>query len=181
MRRRRSALMLAACLMMLAGCWADDATRVVAGSFDDIARQVAQKSGGTSDDAARWLRTLGSTEDDAARLGQGILQTAGQPAGERRVGAWIDDAITSLAPEDQARVRSVALGATCDALDSAAQGQAPDLGSLVLNGLGGLSPSVDQQLLRTQLDDMFSELQAGGEAAFAARVEILFACMLLDS
>ena len=174
------AVMLAS---IIGGCGtADDIVRVGGQSLDDVARLIAQQSRGTSDDAATWLRTLSSTEDDAIRLGQRALATSPTVAtAESRVGSWIDNVVVSLSPEDQARVRGVALATTCDALDALAQGGAPDFASLVLNGVGSLSPAVDQQILRDQLNDMFSDLKPGGEATFAARSEILIACMVLDS
>lgn len=174
-----TAVMLAS---VIAGCGAtDDIVRVGGQSLDDVAWLISQRSGGTSDDAANWLRTLTSAEDDAIRLGQQALATSPSVAtAESRVGSWIDNVVPSLAPEEQARVRGVALASTCDALDSLAQGKAPDLASLVINGIGSLSPAVDQQLLRNQLNGMFNALKPGGEATFVARSEILIACMVLD-
>jgi hypothetical protein len=183
MRKQRGTQLLLIVLVGLSGCQlADDAGRAAASTVDDLARQIAQNRGGTSDDAARWLRSVGSTEDEAIRLGQGILQSSSTVStAEARVAAWIDDAIGALTPEQRAQVRGVALASTCDALDAMAQGQSPDLGSMVLNGLGSLSPFVDQQLLRTQLNDMLANLEPGRESTLAARTEILFACILLDA
>ena len=166
----------------ITGCGAaDDVVRVGGQSLDDVARLIAQRSGGTSDDAAHWLRTLGSAEDDAIRLGQRALATSPSvTTAESRVGTWIDSAASSLSPEAKAQVRGVALASTCDALDSFAQGRAPDLGTLVLSSIGSLSTAVDQQLLRNQLNDMFDELKPGGEATFVARSEILIACMVMN-
>lgn len=168
MRRLGIALML----VILAGC----------GSVDDIARQLAARAGrqaSAADDIALRLRALASTEDDALRLGQGILGSAPSRAtAEARVGRWIDDALSGLPPERRQELRSFALSATCDALDAAVQGQLPDLGSMVVAGLASGSEAVDQQLLRRQLNDMFADLQSGSSETFAARIEVLSACLI---
>lgn len=171
--RVHSVVALLVLMCLVGGCGA-------ARSVDDVADDIVRAIGGNSDDVARWLRGSTSTQDDAVRLGEQILEsTPRSTAAESRVGTWIDDTISSLSAPDQAYVRRVAVGATCDAFDAVAQGRVPDPGSVV-NGIATLSPSVDQQLLKTQLNEMWANLQRGEQATFAARAEILIACIFLD-
>jgi hypothetical protein len=150
-------------------------------AVDDIARQLAQQAGRSSsysDEVARVLRGATASEDEALRLGQEILDsTATAQVAQSRIGQWIDDGLARLSGQEQAVVRQAALSATCEALDSWAQGENPDLGAIFIASVGSLSNVLDKYLLAAQLNDMWQQLQAGDLAAFRARVEILRACL----
>jgi len=178
MRRAGISLAVVAILAGSTACglWRNAAT------FDEVVVQIAQRTGRNTDDVARWLRAASASEDDALRIGQGILASSvTRSTAETRVGTWIDNATSSLSAEERATVRGFALNATCDALDSIARGETPDLGSMVLNAIGELNGALDQRLLAAQLDDMLEDLQQPSLATFTARVEVLAACQLADA
>ena len=134
--------------------------RTLGRSEDEVLSLVRRESRQTG----RALETVASALDDAARQ-TGSVQARTQSIAARH----------PRIPKD--KIEQFLVGAGCDVLGDAAQGETPDFREITAKNLAGTVSPIDRILLVQDLRDLWNDMQAGaGADSLRLRLQILIRC-----